>query len=312
MSVLTAALLSGLWVASAAGASSGWTRVGLEFVRVPPPPPPVVDRARMSRQIGEGCIDGGVRYAGSAAMRGVLDVPPLPETARRLASASAIADEAGAAQSRLAEARATAGPDPLAQALLANLEIETALQFGAVGPAAARLEEPVDQLPAPLRSDRLFWRALLAARTAESGRWDTEIRPLLEAAHAADPSSFQVRAWRILAWLEARSWRSGASCSALAAQFSELVLDATEESACPLMIGHLDHALSRALRARPEGPPGSEAESWRLFASGLLAALAGHADGVAQARADLERGRADLACRVDMVRGLVGIEDLAR
>lgn len=302
--------------ASEAG-RAGWVRSGLELYwradRADPPPPPV-DRERMAAQIATGCVDGAIRYGSAAAMRGVLPTMRWPEDARRLASAAALADDFDAAVALLSKARALVDGDPLAQAVLANLRIETALQFGRTAAArgiAARLGSG-DGLPGPLVSDRLFWRAVMEADGAGRLAWRDSIAPTLDKALRADPSSFQVRVWRVIAFLKSRPWRDGRPCNALIGTFSDLVLDTTQGSVCPLMLGHLDHALARAMRRRPAGRPAAPGESWQLFASGLIGVMVGHGPMVQAASAGLSGNPSAGRCTPAMARALAGVAALSK
>ena len=123
-----------------------------------------------------------------------------------------------------------------------------------------------------------------AAPTATTAQWGDRILPRLDAAYAADPSSFQVRAWRVIAWLKAAP--SG-TCATRVADFSTRLLDLSEASACPLMLGHVTHAIDRALGSRPGTDSDRARATWRRFGEALLALVAGAPEVAAHRRAEL-------------------------
>lgn len=291
-------------------------RLGFELVRSAPPLPPPIDRRRMAQQIEDGCSEGGVRYAGMAGMRGGLPPMRWTEEVRRLASAAAIADDYEAARELIVQAGRRAAGDARQQAVLINLQVQTALQFRRLDAARSLLAEASDgplDLPAPLLSDRLFWRAYLAINgAARPETWREDIAPFLDRARAADPTSFQVRMLGVVAFLKSAPWHGSASCHSLVGEFSERVLSVTEGSACPLMLGHISHGLDRALVARPVGTPGNAPEAWHLLATGLLSVLVGNGPQAAAALAGLEQAAGEIRCGQVMLRGLADVVDLAR
>lgn len=252
-----------------------WTRTGLEFHALAPPPDPVVDRARVEAQQARRCEASAIRFGDTAAMRGGASAE-WDEPTRTAAAIAAIADRPETALAAL-DGLSAQGE---AQVILDSQRLLTALQFGQAPTVAT------EGLTGAHLADRLFWQAIAAAPTATPGQWADQILPALDAAFAADPSSFQVRAWRVIAWLEARP-AAGGQCAARIAAFSDRLLDLSEASACPLMLGHVTHAIDRALGSRPETDTDAARATWRRFAEALLALVAGAPDVAAHRRAEL-------------------------
>ncbi|MEM8729473.1 MAG: hypothetical protein AAGF79_06095 [Pseudomonadota bacterium] len=275
-----------------------WVRTGLELHPAVDPPEPAVDRDRVAAQQDKRCAASSIRFGDTAAMRGIATAD-WDDTARTLAAIAALADSAQSAQSALA---GIAPDDPAAQEIRDSQSILTALQFAAAPAAEQAAEQAAEPGTAPAAledatgaatSDRLFWQALSQSKSATPAQWRDEIQPMLEAAFAADPSSFQVRAWRVIAWLQARpSARS--DCAAGIAEFSDRLLDLSEASACPLMLGHVTHAIDRALTSRPETDTDRSRAAWRSFGEALLALVAGAPDVTRYRRSEL--ANAPLAC----------------
>ncbi|MGR3804782.1 hypothetical protein [Marinibacterium profundimaris] len=260
-------------------AQAQWMRTGLEFHGQPPQPDPVVDRARVEAQQARRCEASAIRFGDTAAMRGAVAPPDWDDPTRTSAAIAAIADRPDTALQALDAAALTATTDEAATVLEAQAVL-TALQFGQ-SPTV-----PTNDLSGPHLSDRLFWQALARAPTATPGQWTDQILPALDAAFAADPTSFQVRAWRVIAWLEARPPAAG-QCAARIAAFSDRLLDLSEASACPLMLGHVTHAIDRALGSRPGTDSDRARATWRRFGEALLALVAGAPEVAAHRRAEL-------------------------
>jgi hypothetical protein len=287
------------------------TRSGLELIVTIPPQEDRV-RARVAAQISEGCASTAIRYGPSAGMRGTAPALDWSDTVRLAAAAAAMTDDYDSARTALAAAKTALGGDGTAQAVLANQEIETALQFSEHDEAKRLLAlYPPDAVSGGLRSDRLFWQALLASENASVTTWRKDVLPRLDAALAADPTSFQVRVWRVIAWIRGRGWADGGACGQQSTDFADRVLDATRGSACPLMLGHMQHAIDRGLRARPDSPPVTATAAWHLHATGLVAILAGDGPTLARART-LVTAAGPGACRGAIAASLASLKDLVQ
>lgn len=243
-------------------ALADWTRTGLEFHALAPPPDPVVDRTRVAAQQARRCEASAIRFGDAAAMRGGAQAE-WDDTTRTLAAIATIADRPETALTALPKAQSTSGDEAT---ILDSQRILTALQFGQSPPVST------EALSGANLSDRLFWQAMTEAPTASTAQWRDRILPQLDAAYAADPTSFQVRAWRVIAWYKGLP---GGSCEDRIADVSTRLLDLSEASACPLMLGHVTHAMDRALASRPETDPDPTRALWRSFGEALLAIVAG-------------------------------------
>ena len=162
------------------------------------------------------------------------------------------------------------------RAVLENQMILTALQFDdrAEAQRLSALYGTPSGLPGPILSDRLLWQILASGPTASLESWRSERLPRLDAAMAADPTSFPVRVWRVIGWLEAEPW-ADAACGPAIKAFSDRLLDVSDAGACPLMISHF--ARTSDLHFGPDGPTdGATVQAaWRRFASALLAVIVG-------------------------------------
>ncbi len=271
-------ILSMCWCNPVVG--QGVTQCGLELCPPPPPPPkpvPCPECERSKEQIEDGCSGDGVAYASGAAMRQSVVGVDWPDLVRKNAAAAALQSDWQPASRFLEAARAEPGLSADQTDVLTNLTIQMALEFGETDQALALLADAGTPagLKAGLRSDRLFWWAMLAASDAPPGKWRDEIVQLLEQAYTADKTSFQVRVWRVRAWLEAAPWQQGLTCEALASDLTTTLLDLTEGSACPLMLGHIWHVTERALQRQVPTDVQSPQDVWLSFANGLVALLIG-------------------------------------
>ncbi len=295
----------------AANTPSGtWVRSGLVLSYRPPPTPPVIDQQTVAMQMCEGCATGAIRHAPSAIMRQVLPDSSWSEELRRLASAAAVAEDYETASAFIIEAQSRA-EDPLQADILRNLHVETALQFQEANEALALLRAfgTPDDLPGPLLSDRHFWSVYPAFDTSSVGAWRATILPRLEAAFAADPSSYQVRVWRAVGWLRAEMWEEQQDCDSAVRAFSDIVLETTSEAVCPLMLGHLSHTLERALEMRSGEPPRTELAAWHGLADALLATLAGHTGLRDRLIANLQEAGPAVACADRMAGALLDLQE---
>lgn len=268
-----------------------------------------IDVNRVLTQRCHGCTGDQIKYASSATMRGTVDVTDWGTEVRKLISAASLADEYPAAMSDIAKAK-TLVSDDLQRQILENREIEFSLQFGKHEAAAKLLQKTTAQatLVEPLLSDRLFWRAYLQVENATTKTWRAQINPLLEQALKADTTSFQVRVWRLFGWFGARQWVLESGCTAAIRKFSDLLLDTTEQSVCPLMLGHLSHALERQVQMTHESGFQGEDSVWFSFAQSLLALFAGNTALGLQIRDDINQGVTNSNCRAELVGAIDAVE----
>jgi len=290
--------------------AGAWIRTGLVLSYAPPPPPPVIDEQTVAMQMCEGCASGTIRHAPAAAMRQVLPDTQWSENLRRLASASAVAEDFDTARNFILEAQSLAESDLQLQ-VLQNLEIETALQFERHDIAGALFDEygAPSSLPGPLLSDRLFWSAYLDFNAKSAATWHSDIRPRLDRAFEADPSSYQVRVWRVIAWLRANMWRQHTNCADAVREFSDLVLTTTAEAVCPLMLGHLSHTLERTFEMRAEKPPETDLEAWHSLGEALLATLSNNSALRDRLISNLQQAAPPALCADRMVSALVDLRE---
>lgn len=251
-------------------AVADWTRTGLELHARPVPPAPVVDLARVQAQKANRCAATSIRFGDTAAMRGTAPAEIWDDTARTNAAIAALSDRPQTAQAAL---------DALPQdsAMADSQRILTALQFGQT-PDVTGAETPGHA------ADRLFWQVMTDAPGATQRAWRDDLLPRLDAGFATDPSSFQIRAWRVIGWLRADP---PGTCADRIADWSTRLLDLSEASACPLMLGHVTHAIDRALGSRPDTDPDNDRAVWRAFGDGMLAVVAGAPDVAAARRAEI-------------------------
>lgn len=287
------------WFAAAPGMGqekAQWVRVGLEWHRLPPP---VTDVSRAASQMEKGCgTDGAIRFGETASLRGQGPAPDWPREVRNRVAAASISDSYNAADRWLRDALKIPGLSQEARAVISNRRILTALQFGERAMARTLLAKmlPQDGALQHMHADRALWSVLLAADAARPAAWRNELLPLLDTGFSQDATSFSLRAWRVIGWLEARPWESGAACSALLRDFSNRLLDLSEAGACPLMMGHMSFAVDRHFgRLGPAGRRG-EMGAWRAFADGLYSMLVRDGEALATERERLSTLRGESHC----------------
>ncbi|KAA5598223.1 hypothetical protein [Blastochloris sulfoviridis] len=290
--------------AGAVAPAATWTRHGLEWVWSAPAPH-IVDRCRVREQREAGCQEGDVRFGDTAAMRGALDDIDWPPNVRRMMSAAALSDVPEQAYALIDAALHSEGLDGTHRAILLNEKILTALQFRDTSAAKRVLEEsgPPGDVPAALLSDRLFFRVLVAEDGATPRDWASVLDELLTEALQKDPSHFSVRVWRLLAWFKGRAARSEDSCPGAIRALSTRALDVSQASACPLLVGHVDHVIARRLESPGLAGSGPDA-SWRSFVTGLLAHVTRNRPVEAAALGDLARRARAGSCEELMIREL--------
>ena len=289
-----------------------WVRTNLEWVRtVTLKPMPIVDSRRIEAQIEKGCTKSPIRFGDTATMRQQVTPEPMPEEVRRAVSFASFAHDHDTAAGLLNGALEGGQFTAIQRQVLENQLILTAIQFGRSAEARALLERFAVQgdLPASLRSDRLFW-SVLAAGNQSPKAWERDLLPRLDAALEADPTSFQVLSWRVLGWMRAKPWEEGARhCPKTIRDFSDRILDLSEAGACPLMLGHLAFALDRDLAEQVVRQVPPDMASWRHFALGILAVVVGDRAVHKQAMADLFPVRGDASCAAPMISELSQLED---
>lgn len=295
----------------AAGAGQ-WTRAGLEWVWTAPPPR-IIDRCRVKKQMEAGCSENKtVRFGDTAVMRGTLGRIDWPPEVRRQMAAAALIDAPEQAYALIDAAYRENDLDNVQHAVLVNQKILTALQFNDVARARLMLEAaglPAD-LPTPLLSDRLLWSVLVVKEHTSAQQWRTVLDEKLAKALRSDPTHFSVRVWRLLAWFKARSDEVGSGCIASLKSLSTRVLDVSEASACPLLVGHTDHVMGRLLKSRSLSSSNGKNGAWRSFAIGLLAHLTRNQPVKDAALADLNRRSRGTPCAGLMVRELAALGKL--
>jgi hypothetical protein len=264
-----------------------WVRIGLEW-SVQLPPPQFVDPIRVKQQMAAGCGGSSIKFGDTAVMRGWPSDITWPLEIRKLAASAALVDEADLAYSLLDQVLDRTDLDAVQRGIIENQLILTALQFNDPVEASRLLSlygKPTT-LPAPLTSDRLFWEAILNGKAASPKQWQSELLPKLDAAMGADPSSFQVRAWRVIGWLEAEGWNDMA-CGDAISVFSKRLLDMSDAGACPLMISHFAHASDLHFGTDVHFNSIASQAIWRQFATALLAVIAKDHQTVARLRQTL-------------------------
>jgi hypothetical protein len=250
-----------------------WIRSGLEW-SIEQPPVQNVDQARLEKQKAGGCGGSLIRFGDTAVMRGWSPGSDWSEEVRKLSSSAAFVDTPELAYDLLGKALDHADLDAGQRAVLENQMILTALQFDNRAEAQRLLAQygTPAALPGPILSDRLLWQILASGPSASPESWRSERLPRLDAAMAADPTSFPVRVWRVIGWLEAEPW-THAACGPAIKAFSDRLLDVSDAGACPLMISHF--ARTSDLHFGPDGPTdGATVQAaWRRFASALFAII---------------------------------------
>jgi hypothetical protein len=254
------------------------------------PPPPIVSCSQIEEQRQQGCGNSTIRFGDTAAMRGLSGgAPAFTRQVRNLAAAANLTDDPAQADALMQQAiDLTDGQEQRFH--LIGLRALLALQHGRTDQARTVLTA-VDPTAAPdaVASDLLFFSVLAEAPTATHTAWRETHLATLERAAVLDPTSFQVRAWRVIGWLIAAPWegqtRPGA-CPTIARDFAQRLLDLSAAGACPVMIGHLDLAIARHFRSRVVSEPAHGAMVWRQFANGLFSVLINeHEIAVAMQRA---------------------------
>lgn len=257
-----------------------WVRVGVLWtVTTPEITQSVVDETRVAEQQDAGCDASTIRFGDTALMRGFETGAVWPRAVRDAVTGAAITDEKDDAIGQLRTALADPSLTDVQHYAVENRMVLTALQFDDAVLARqliASAGAPED-LPAALLSDRLFWQAYLGFATASADVWATEYSPLLDRALALDPTSFQVRFWRVAGWLNGRQW-GGVSCATALATYSSMLLDMSEAGSCSLMAGHFSNALTLELGAAKAGRISADLDAWMTFTDGLLAVISQNPD----------------------------------
>lgn len=257
-----------------------WDQVGVLWtVTTPEESHSVVDETRVAEQKNAGCDASTIRFGDTAPMRGFETGADWPRTVRDAVSSAMVSDGKDDALEQLKAALSDADLTSVQRYVIENRMILTALQFDDAALAKqllATVGEPAD-LPGPLLSDRLFWQAYLSFGTATPEVWATEHSRQLERALEMDPTSFQVRFWRIAGWLNAHQWEE-VSCTAALRTYSDMLLDMSEAGSCSLMVGHLSNALTLELSGAKAGRISADLDAWMTFTDGLLAVISLNTD----------------------------------
>ncbi len=312
-----AGLLIAIITAAPVGAQAGsWVRDGLGLYWIETDATPLIDAARVREQKTAGC--SGVTAVGfgySAALRRA--VPGLtfsPEHRRRFAGA-ALTDRQRTADALLREVLADPALSADARAVAENQRVFTAIMFSDQAAARALLEASTsdETAAAAIRADRVFLSGFLASRTAASPSDWKDVDAMMQHALALDPTHFGARAERVIAWLQAVQ-STGVlpitgpdACPPALREFSEMTLDLSEAGPCPLLVGHIDHVLSRnLLDAKPQVEEvtsitgRSSSGPWRLFVAAILAEVIGNTavrDAALTGLADPATDRSPGQCR---------------
>lgn len=257
-----------------------WDQVGVLWtVTTPEETLSVVDETRVAEQQNAGCDASTIRFGDTAPMRGFESGADWPSTVRDAVSSAMVSDVKDDALGQLKAALSDADLTIVQRYVIENRMILTALQFDDAALAKqllATVGQPAD-LPGPLLSDRLFWRAYLSFGTITAELWSIEHSLQLERALEMDPTSFQVRFWRIAGWLNAHQWEE-VSCAAALRTYSDMLLDMSEAGSCSLMVGHLSNALTLELSGAKSGRISADLDAWTTFTNGLLAVISLNTD----------------------------------
>lgn len=241
------------------------------------PSPPIISCSQIEQQKQQGCGSMDIRFGDTAAMRGHSGgAPAFGRQVRNLAAAANLTDDPQQADELIQQAINLA--DGTEQRFhLIGLRALLALQHGRDEEARSILAtvNPSDA-PDAVASDLLFFSVLADAPYASRSDWREAHLPALDSAARLDPTSFQVRAWRVIGWLLAAPWEGEKrpnACPTIARDFAQRLLDLTAAGACPTMIGHLDLAMARQFHSRVTLEPAQGAMVWRQFANGLFSIL---------------------------------------
>ena len=290
-----------------------WIRTNLEWVRlIHLEPSPIVNDKRILAQIQLGCAASPIRFGDTAIMREQINAGEWPKDTRHSLSFASLADDFETAHRFVSAELGRSDLTPVQRQVLENQHIHLAIQFQD-NAAARRLLDRYENSARPpdsLRSDRLFWR-VHAAPDQSGAAWRSEHLSALDAALEADPTSFQVLAWRVLGWIWSEPWKArGLQCRAAIADFSERVLDLSDAGACPLMLGHLSFAMDRAIGEQVARNVSADMAAWRNLAVGILAVILGDRPLYGQILAELNAQDDRVACRATLVSELSRLEGL--
>lgn len=285
-------------------------REGLRIVQTTCPEEPPIDVERVQAQRARGCGNTDIRFGDTAVMRGMLVEPGWREKDRKAFAAAALTDDSDYALAALDAVLADESISALRRVAMENQAILTALQFGHTDEARRRLAAagPVpDGLHTALVADRALLSVHAEMEQATLADWQERLVPLLETAHYADSQAFGVRAWRVFAWFLAGGATTPGHCPDRIERFSDLMLDVSAASACPLLVGHFELALARLLATDGRSSSMSEV-AWISFGSGLLAAVSGRPERIETALAELET-RTQVPCSEPMANALRAVHE---
>ncbi|MFZ5965502.1 hypothetical protein ACOXXX_21410 [Thalassococcus sp. BH17M4-6] len=264
-------------------------RQGLRIGITVCPEDPPVDVQRIKEQRERDCGNSDVRFGDVALMRGSLDGIEWSRRERRALSTAALSDDLEVALGPLRESIDQAAGTGLKETVLIHQAALTALQFQDPQRTKVLLDGvtlPADA-PKDVIFDQVFLGILADAQEAGAAEWAAELLPRIDTLKTEDTSAFGLRAWRLYGWFLAKYNRSFASCDAAIDDFMTRVLDVSEASSCPLLLGHFEHALDRRLQSASATRSTEEAQ-WRLLAGGVLASVSGRDDAALVAQAKLD------------------------
>jgi len=287
-----------------------WVRVGLQWIKTTSSQT-VVDKKRIICQQKQGCSETQIKFGDTALMRQSVDLEPWPEAVRRKLAAANISDDAGQVYDFL-QAAATNPELEASQVVAIELIAATfALQLNDQNTASeflAKMKAKATPVPDPLAADMKFLEALLSVHGRKA--WTKEDDRLFGEALALDPDYFSARVYRLLSWLQTYGRTAVVTnCSASVAEFSKRLLDVSEASACPLMVGHVDHVLQRELQSKPFDADLTPLKTWQIFGIGLMAKVTNNEPVFSRVTSHLAGGDASLPCLSQITSELASLSE---
>lgn len=260
---------------------------------------PPVDEQRIKAQRAQGCAASDVRFGDIALMRGSLDGLEWSHSERRALSTAALSDDLEIALGPLGKSIERIGVTSVKGIVLTHQAVLTALQFQEVQRAKALLSglTLTEDVPKDIAFDHVFLGIMADVPGAGAERWRADLLPRLDSLKIDDTRAFGLRVWRLYGWFLARQYEKAETCDLIIADFMTRVLDVSEASACPLLLGHVEHALDRRLRAASY-IVSVEESAWRLLAGGVLASVSGRDAAASLAQTFLDSAETPCASRL--------------